>query len=105
MVQEASGTGNYDVHSRLETLYLGIYTHPAIDGGAPDARMQGELVDGSVDLLCQFAGGGNYKGTNRSSLMLYEFLQNGKHKGGCFPGAGLSQTHYIASLQYRRYCL
>jgi hypothetical protein len=40
-----------------------------------------------------------------SAFSLHKAIQDRQYKSGCLAGAGLCQTHYVTTLQYRRYRL
>jgi hypothetical protein len=102
VIEQAAGTGDNDLDTCPQLLYLWVNAYPAIDGDAPEAGLLSHGNNCLVDLLCQFAGRRDNESPNMPAFPLHQAFQDRKNEGRCFSGTGLCQAHDVASLQYRR---
>jgi len=98
-VQKPPRAGHDDLGALLELLDLGVLLHTAIHGDALHIGLAAQLAHGLVDLLGQFARGGDDEGTDALARPRHQPLQDRQAEGGRFPRAGLGHSHDIAALQ------
>jgi hypothetical protein len=55
-----------------------------------------------MNLFGQFTRGSDYQGANASVFTPHQSIEYRQSECGRFTGAGLGQTHYIATLKYLR---
>ena len=97
VVQKPAGAGYDDLDSALQFLFLGIDAHASIDGSAPQAGFSPQHLDGLVNLLSQFPGGGDDQRADVPALSFHEPIQDGQCKGGSLAGTRLGEAHDVAA--------
>ena len=100
VVDQAARRGNQDVHRLRQQLVLQRVGHAAEDADGVDAQVLAVFARGVVDLVCQFAGRGQYQYA-RAVAFDYgrrgQAVQGGQHEGGGFAGAGLCRGHQVVT--------
>ena len=105
VVKQAAGTGNDNLGAAFQLIHLGIETNSAINSDALESGPAPQGADGLVDLLGQFAGGGNDQSPDVPAPALHQAMEDGQHKGRGLAGAGMGQAHDVVPLHDQRDCL
>jgi hypothetical protein len=76
VIEQTTGTGNDDLDSCPQFLYLQIRAHAAVNGHALEAGLPPHAADHLMYLLYQFAGRGNDKGADCASRSFHQAIEN-----------------------------
>ena len=93
------------ISAPFQLIHLRIETNSAINSNALESGPASQGANGLVDLLGQFAGGGNNQSPDVPAPALHQAMQDGQHKGRGLAGAGLGQAHDVLPLHDQRDCL
>ena len=102
VIEQSAGTGDDDLDTGAQFLYLRIHGHAAVDRHAAQVRLAAQIANGGVDLLCQLARRGDDEGADTATRSFYQALQNRQHKSCCFARSGLGKAHDVVSMEDRR---
>ncbi len=102
VIEQAAGTGHDDFYAGSQSLFLRVYGHAPVNRDAAQARLAAQIGNGSIDLLCQFAGRRNDEGADTAARPFYQALENRQHKGRCFACSRLGKAHDVVPLHDRR---
>ena len=105
VVKQAAGTGNDNLGAAFQLIHLRIETDSSINSHALESGPASQGANGLVDLLGQFASGGNNQSPDVPAPALHQAMEDGQHKGRGLPGAGLGQAHDVVPLHDQRDCL
>ena len=101
-VDETAGRGDEHVATAGKRGLLRLVAHAAHNDGTAVPSLLADDTRASLNLLCEFAGGGHNKHEHALALgSMAKTIERGKQERGGLTGAGLSGGHDVAALKHR----
>ena len=94
-IQQAAGAGDEDLDALPQGFDLRPRADAPVNGRAAQLGAGGQHTDDIMDLLGQFAGGGDDQRAGYSSRTVEQFVEDGQHEGSGLACAGLGGADQV----------